>query len=259
MDKFLRAEQGGTQIQVDSRNRPVALLGFKAPLDGTDVKLTLDMRMQEIVEDALSGNKGAVVVMNPFTGEILAMASAPGFNPNVMIEAKDTSAIKDILNNPQAKLLNRAIKGAYSPASTFKIVVATAGLEANLIDPQKYFNCSGVLQVGNREFKCDHVHGEQNLEEAIMHSCNIYFYRQGLKFGPDLISEYARKFGLGAKTGVDLPYELNGFVPNTFSKAIMQFKKWYPGDTANLSIGQGDLLVTPLQGVRLPVSWSDLI
>jgi penicillin-binding protein 2 len=246
MDRFLRSESGGTQIQVDSRNRPVSLLGFKAPLDGQDVTLTIDIRMQQIVDRALEGYKGSIIILNPNTGEILAMASSPNFNPNVLIEGKDTTAIKDILNNPSAKLLNRAISGAYEPASTFKLVLAVVALERNMIDVNKEFDCGGVFPIGNREFKCDHVHGYQNLENAIAHSCNIYFYRLGLKLGPDLILEYARKLGYGQKTGIDLPYESNGFVLNYMSR----LKKWYPGDTANLSIGQGETLVTPLQAVR---------
>ncbi|MDP8260655.1 MAG: penicillin-binding protein 2 [Candidatus Gygaella obscura] len=250
MDKFLRSESGGSQIQVDSRGRQIALLGFKAANDGLDVRLTVDVRMQTIAYNVLKKYKGAIVILEPDTGKVLAMVSSPAFDANVFIQGKDSHKISEILTDKNSCLLNRAISASYPPASIFKLVVASSGLDNNKISLEDTFNCNGALRIGNRSFSCSGVHGVQNLEDAIANSCNVFFYNLGLRIGARAIIEAAHRFRLGKKTGIDLPYEVSGFLPSLLSNKLL-LKKWYSGDTANISIGQGELLVTPLQAARL--------
>lgn len=188
--------------------------------------------------------------MEPNTGEILAMASRPNFNPYIFIK-RSGYLLSHIFNNPDAPLFNRAISGTYPPGSVFKTIVSSAGLETGKINLGTISYCPGYLNVGNQKFNCWSTHGQQNIIEAIAHSCDVFFYRAGLILGPQMIYEYAVKFGLAKATGIDLPYEAGGFVPHPLWKKIYRFRNWYNGDTANLSIGQGDLLVTPLQMARM--------
>ena len=156
-----------------------------------------------------------------------------------------------IMNDPNAPLMNRAITGTYPPGSVFKLVGASAGLETNKITPSTTYNCPGSLQVGSRVFKCWGTHGDQDLIQGIAHSCDVYFYNVGLALGGQNIHDYALKFGMGKPTGIELPYESSGSVPNPFWKRMYKFQKWYDGDTANLVIGQGELLTSPLQLCRM--------
>jgi penicillin-binding protein 2 len=187
--------------------------------------------------------------MNPYSGEIIALASSPNFNPALFI--KQDPAAGRILNNPDAPLVNRAISGLYPAGSMFKLVVATAALETNKINLATTFVCTGSTQVGREDFACWDTHGPQNVMQAIPHSCNVFFYKTGLLVGPQLIYDYALKLGLARPTAIDLPYEAGGFIPSPLWKRINKFKNWFNGDTANLAIGQGDVLVTPLQIARL--------
>ncbi len=250
IDKFLRSESGGSQIQVDARGRQIALLGFKAAKDGLDVKLTLDIKMQVAAFNALKKYKGSIVILEPDTGKVLTMVSSPGFDANILTQGKDIQKISQILTDKNARLLNRAISASYPPASTFKLVVGTCALDNNKISLEETFNCTGSLKIGNRNFNCAGVHGVQNLEDAIANSCNVFFYNLGLRVGARAIIEAAHRFRFGERTGIDLPYEVSGFLPSLLSNKLL-FKKWYPGDTANISIGQGELLVSPLQAARM--------
>lgn len=249
LDYYLRQEEGGLSVEVDHRGRFVRVLGFKSPQNGKDVGLTLDLKIQKIAEEAIDGRKGSVVIMDPNTGEIFAMANYPNFNPSVFVEKNNTS-IARLFSDPGAPLINRAITGAYPAGSVFKVVVATAGLETGKIKPSTTFRCTGAVLVGRKEFKCWDVHHDQNLDKALAHSCNTYFYRTGLMLGPEPMRDYALKFGLSKNTSFDLPYEVDGFIPSALWRKVSRFKNWYDGDTANLSIGQGDVLVTPLQLAR---------
>jgi len=249
-DYYLRDEEGGVSFQVDHRGRPVRTLGFKPPVNGKDVQLTIDVRIQKIVEGALGDRKGAVIIMNPYNGEILALASSPGFNPNAFL-AKDSSTVSRLFKDPAAPMINRAISGAYPAGSIFKLVVAAAALENRKITRHTSFLCQGQLKVGRQEFKCWSTHGTQDIVDALIHSCNVFFYRVGLLVGAQAIHDYALRLGLSHTTGFDLPYEKQGFIPSPLLKKISTFKNWFDGDTANLSIGQGDVLVTPLQITRM--------
>jgi len=247
-DKFLRATDGGKQIEVDHRGRFVRLLGFRHAQDGKDVKLTIDLKMQQIIEEVLAGHNGAIVIMEPNTGEVLAMASFPTFNPNIFVRRSSNSRLKSVLTNRNSPLLNRAISGQYPPGSIFKIIVAVAALELKKINLKTSFYCPGFFQLGLRRFGCWDIHDRENLIEAITHSCNVFFYHTGLLLGVDNIVEYASRFNIGRSTGIDVPYEASGILPSPVWKRLTKFKNWYTGDTVNLSVGQGDLMMTPLQG-----------
>ncbi|MFA5411025.1 MAG: penicillin-binding protein 2 [Candidatus Omnitrophota bacterium] len=255
-DYYLRQEEGALSLEVDHRGRVTRVLGFKPPQSGKDIRLTLDLKIQKIVEDALGDRIGSVIIMEPATGEIIALASSPGFNPAVFVK-KSISAINNLFNHPDSLLLNRAIQGVYPPASVFKLVVATAALETNKIRPGTTFTCSGSLRIGRRQFRCWDTHGTQDLIGGIAHSCDVFFYHTGLLLGPQLIHDYALKFGFHKPTGVDLPYESVGFVPDPLWKKLYRLQGWFDGDTANLTIGQGDLLVTPLQVVRMTAAFAN--
>jgi len=249
-DYYLRQEEGGMSVEIDHRGRFVRLLGFKSPHNGRDLQLTLNLKIQKIVDDRLTGRKGCVIIMDPYTGEIIAMASSPNFNPSVFVD-KSISSISSLFNNPDAPLINRAISAGYPAGSVFKVIVATAGLETGKLNLSTTFLCQGSIFIGQQEFACWKTHGQQNLIEAITHSCNVFFYRSGLLVGPQIIHDYAIKFGLSRPASLELPYEASGFVPSPLWRKINKFKNWFDGDTANLSIGQGDVLVTPLQLTRM--------
>ncbi|MBI4706975.1 MAG: penicillin-binding protein 2 [Candidatus Omnitrophica bacterium] len=249
-DYYLRQEEGGLSVEVDHRGRQVRLLGFRPPINGKDIQLTIDLRVQKIAENKLGKRKGSVILMEPFTGEIIAMASGPGFNPEVFID-KQNSTISELFNNTDAPLLNRAIGCAYAPGSIFKSIIALAGLQERKINANTTYICQGKVLVGKKEFACWSTHGAQDLNSAIAHSCNSYFYKTGLLLGGDEIANYSSKFGLGKPTGFDLSYEIGGLLPSPLWKRLNKFQKWFDGDTANFSIGQGDLLVTPLQMARM--------
>lgn len=249
-DYYLRQESGGLSIEVDHRGRLVRELGFEEPKSGKDIQLTLDLKIQKIAEGALEGRKGCVVIMQPATGEVLAMASYPNFNPEIFVE-KDSQGISSVFGNPEAPLMNRAISNAYPAGSVFKVIVAAAALELKKISSNTTFVCTGATLVGGKQFKCWSTHGAQDLVRAIAHSCNVFFYRTGLLVGAQNLHDYAVRFGLAHETGFELPYEISGFIPSPLWRKLNRFKGWYEGDTANLSIGQGDVLVTPLQIARM--------
>ena len=249
-DYYLRQEEGGMSVEVDNQGRFRRILGFKPPRSGKDIQLSLDLKIQKIVEENLNNRKGGIIIMDPYSGEIIALVSYPNFDPSIFVN-KTGYSIGSLLDNPDAPLINRAISGVYPAGSVFKLIVATAALETHKLNPSKTFFCPGSINIGNQEFDCWDKHGSQNLFEAITHSCNVFFYRTGLLVGAQMIHDYAVKFGLSRPMGIDLPYEASGFVPHPLWKKIYRFKNWFDGDTANLSIGQGDLLVTPLQMTRM--------
>ncbi len=249
-DYYLRQEEGALSVEVDQRGSFIRLLGFKPPKNGKDVQLTLDLKIQKIVEENLGDRKGSVIIMDPNNGEIIAMVSSPGFSPAAFIK-KSGAYMAGLFNNPDAPLLNRAISGVYPAGSVFKVVVASSGLETGKINLGTTFLCTGSIYVGRKEFSCWSTHGEQNLLMAIAHSCNVFFYRTGLLTGAQNLHDYALKFGLSRTTSIDLPYEACGFVPSPLWKRLSQFKSWFDGDTVNFAIGQGDLLVTPIQITRV--------
>ena len=245
-DEVLRAETGGREIEVNSRGQQTRLLQIREPAKGEDVTLTLDAFIQRVAQDALGGARGAVVILDPDTGEILALASSPSFDPNAFTHREERGQVSEYLENTASPLLNRAITGAFPPGSVFKIPVAIAGLEERKITPLTSFNCPGYFELGTRVFKSPHVWGVQDLTQAMGHSANEYFFHVGLLLGPEMIERYARLMGLGERTGIDLPYEAKGKIPTR-----VDHLRWFKGDTVNMSIGQGNVLATPLQLARM--------
>ncbi len=249
-DRSLKGEEGGMQIEVNSRGEQVRLLGFKEPLKGQDITLTINVTVQEILTELLENKPGVIIVMELDSGEILGMASSPRYDPNLFVQ-KTNSIVSSLFSDPHSPLLNRAIGGQYPPGSIFKIAVALCALKERKITPHLTFHCPGFYRLGDREFRCTHAHGDQDLFQAIAHSCNVYFYRLALMVGPEAICRYAKNLGLGRPAGIDLPYEAAGHIPNPQLRKIGRRAAWYRGDILNLAIGQGEVLTTPLQLVEM--------
>ncbi len=250
-EAYLKGSDGGMVVKVDNRGRIKEILGIKPPSRGLDVYLTIDLDLQKKAEEILGEERGCIMVMDVNSGEILVMVSHPGFDPNAFLQL-DNSKIHHYLNSPSHPLYNRCIQANYPLGSIFKLVTATAGLETGILHEGSRFKCPGFFQFGGRKYRCwkKDGHGWQNMKEAITHSCNVYFYQAGLKLGWENIVTYAKMYGFGTRTGIDLPYENEGVLPTASWKRKATSQPWYPGDTINLSIGQGYLLVTPLQVLR---------
>lgn len=251
-DQLLRGKNGRRYNVVDVRGRQVGTgdMTEEPPENGKNLVLTVDRQIQKLAEEALGQRMGSAIVMKPSTGEILAMVSYPWYDPNEFYTDRSDQAYRSYALDPQHPFLNRAIQSRYAPASTFKIIMSTAALEEEAIDPQKEIVCHGSLWVGNREFKC-HVpegHGPMNLKSGFAESCNVYFYTLGLNYlGIDTIVKYAKQFGFGEYTGIDVQGEVKGLVPTPAWKDRTHNSTWVGGDTVNTSIGQGFLNVTPIQ------------
>jgi len=243
-DSLLRGRDGGMQIQIDNRGRQVEVLNFKKPRRGKNINLTIDAEFQRFIWRMMKDKNGVVIFMDVHNGKVLSLVSSPSYDPN--------ESLAKILHSEDAPLLNRTIMGQYSPGSLFKIVIALTGLESEKILPDTRFFCQGKMNIGIATFNCWNRdgHGAVDMENAIVESCNVYFYRLGMLLGLEKIGEFARYFGFGKKTGIELYGEMEGFVPSRTWKRVKYGETWYAGDTANLSIGQGYLLVTPLQIVR---------
>ncbi len=250
-DRFLKGKDGGTQIKADNRGRQVEVLAMRSPEKGKDVAITIDLRIQKIAAKTLGNKKGAIVIIQPYSGEILAMVSSPSYDPNIFTAANSENRIKNLFKDKRSPMLNRCISGLYPPGSIFKIVIATASLEEDKTSPYTSFTCNGNFRIGNASFRCSRNHGIQELRDAITHSCNTYFYNLGLILGPELIEKYALDWGFGKLTGIDLPFEQKGNVPSKIKKRLFKNERWYKGNTINFSIGQGEFLATPLQAARL--------
>ncbi|HUL20420.1 MAG TPA: penicillin-binding protein 2 [Thermodesulfobacteriota bacterium] len=245
----LRGSDGGQQIEVDALGREVRPLGVVEPFPGNNLFLTIDLDLQKVAEEAYQDKTGALIAMDPKTGQILAMVSKPSFKPDIFARNILPEEWKSLVENPSHPLQNKGIQGQYPAGSVFKIITAIAGLESKTITPNTQFTCAGAYSYGNRDFRCwkEGGHGSLSLHRAIAESCDIYFYQLGLKLGPDLIARYATEFGLGKVTGISLPHERPGIVPSSSWKKKRLGTPWYSGETLSFSVGQGYLNVTPLQ------------
>ena len=248
-DEWLRGEAGGRLVRVDVSGFRHDDLAVKAPKPGSDVVLAIDVDIQNAVERALEGVVGAGVVIDPSNGDVLAMASTPGYNPNSFATGISRAEWGALINDETKPLLNRATVGAYPPGSTFKPVVAMAALVSGKATPQNSYNCPGYFKLGRATFKCWYRpgHGMLDMTGALKHSCNVYMFHLGLLCGHEHIVHMADAMGFGHKTDIDLDYEVSGLLPDDAWKRRTQNDAWRDGDTCNLSIGQGYLLATPLQ------------
>ena len=257
-DQLLRGIDGGEQVEVDVTGKPVQILGKKNPVPGHDVVLTIDRDIQLATEKAvddqlklIGASAAAAVVMNPQTGEILAIVSRPGFDPNLFAQGISEKEWKKINENPFYPMDNKAITGEYPPGSTLKIVTGTAALAAGKVTPEEKILDTGhhwIIPKGNAEGE---ALGWINFDEAMAHSDNVYFYEMGNRLGIDELEKYARMFGLGEKTGVNLPYEAEGLVANRRYKEKFFEEDWYLAETFDAAIGQGFNLVTPIQAAMV--------
>jgi penicillin-binding protein 2 len=239
------------QSWVDSLGRKLRTLPPRDPVPGHNVYLTIDRRIQQLCEERLVDVSGTVVVMDVDTGELLALASKPSYDPNVFVGTGNASRRREVLDDPQYPLISRAFQANYAPGSTVKPIIAIAALEEGLITPEREFSCYGSYDMGRR-FRCwnRNGHGAVSVVDAIAYSCDVFFYQVGELLGPELIAKYCRMFGLGGSTAFVLAGEKSGFVPTVAWKRRRYGEGWYRGDTANFSIGQGWMQATPLQIAR---------
>lgn len=250
-ENYLHGRAGGIQMEVNSRGRFLRTLGVREPREGRDIRLTVDAELQRLVQSLISGKKASVIVMELAEGGVLSMNSSPSFDPNLFASTRGRKEVGPYLKDESAPLLNRGIAGQYPPGSIFKIVTAMAGLEKGKLRMQSSFHCPGYFLIGKKRFGCWQKagHGQQGLVDAMAHSCDVFFYLAGLSAGGESIAAKALEFGFGQKCGIDLPGERAGLVPSRDWKKRRKQQGWFDGDTANFSIGQGFLLVTPIQAL----------
>jgi penicillin-binding protein 2 len=251
-DSFLRGVSGEKKLLVDARGFAISEWVVAAPRRGPDLNISLDVNIQRLVERELAGEKGACVVIDPVDGDVLAFASQPGYDPNSFVPSLNRELYHRYSTDASKPLLNRASGGAYAPGSTFKPITALAGLAAGFSEHQTY-DCNGVFVLGSMRLRCASRwgHGPLDMREALCESCNPYFCHLATTVGTNHIIRAARSFALGEKTGIDLGVDIAGVVPDAEWKMSVYSERWYPGDLPQMAIGQGMLLVSPLQMARV--------
>jgi penicillin-binding protein 2 len=250
-NRELMGKDGFRRVVVNSRGLEVAEAARQAPSDGPNLTLSIDASLQSAMERAFEGRSGSAVALDPETGEILAMTSTPAYDPNHFTTGIDPAEWAKLASDPETPLMNRVIQGSYAPGSTFKVIAATAALEEGLITPATSFYCPGHLSVYNTVFRCLGVHGVIDLRRAIGLSCNVYFYNVGIRLEITRLAKWAKLMGLGAPTGVDLPFEASGLMPSPEWKLRVLKTPWYAGETVSVAIGQGQVSATPIQMARV--------
>ncbi len=248
-ESVLRGSPGGRQIEVDALGRRLRVLSEVPETPGNSMVLTLDLRLQAFAEQMLEGREGAIAVLDPNNGSVLALASKPAFDPNEFVRGIGPTAWKRLMTDKAKPLNDRAIQGLYPPGSTFKIITAAAALETGVVTPFTRVFCPGSYHFANRDYHCwnRRGHGSVDLHDALVHSCDVYFYQVGQKLGVDTIAEYAHRFGLGEPTGIALDHEKAGLIPTADWKLKRYKEEWFAGETLSVAIGQGYVLATPLQ------------
>jgi penicillin-binding protein 2 len=250
-DRELRGRSGGRHLLVDAHGRELEELGAVEPQPGNNLVLTLDRWLQRAAEAAIdeTGHGGALVALDPRTGEVLALTSRPAFNPNEFALRIGAGAWQELLEDPRKLLQNRALQGQYPPGSTYKVVTAIAGLEEGVIGPDTTADCRGSIRLGRRRYHCWRRggHGEVDFHRALVESCDVYFYQVGRAVGVDRLAYYARALGFGRKTGIEFGNESAGLVPTSAWKERRFREPWQEGETLSTAIGQGFNLWTPIQ------------
>jgi len=249
LESRLHGELGNKQEEVNAQGRRVALLKTVRPKRGENITLSLDVELQQIAAKAMGKRTGAVVVMDVHTGEVLTLLSLPGYDSNKFITGLNNKQWKAWLENPERPLLNRTTQAAYPPASTMKLVTSFGGIEQGVPLAKGSTQCKGYLELGDRKIRCwkKKGHGEVDLHDAIVHSCDVYFYELGDALGMQRLAETARQWGFGERTGINLPPEAKGNVPGKHHRSG---RDWYRGETMITAIGQGSITVTPIQMAR---------
>jgi len=250
-EKELHGRVGLQQVEVNARGRTLRVLSETPPVQGNDLHLTIDSKLQRVAEEAFEDYTGSVVAIDPKNGEILALVSMPTFDPNLFVNGISYANYNALRDSPKRPLFNRALSGRYPPGSTSKPFYGLAGLETNTISASKTVFCQGYYQLPNEERKYrdwkKRGHGLMNLKGAITQSCDVYFYELAYRMGIDKMSEFLTKFGFGVKTNIDSTGERTGIMPSREWKRKAQGMIWFPGETIITGIGQGAMLVTPLQ------------
>jgi len=248
-DNVLRGTPGKRVIEVNALGREIRLLQENPPIKGKDITLSIDINLEKEAEKAFGERAGALVAIEPNSGEILGMLSKPCFDPNLFTKGISYDEWIALTHDKKNPLLNRALQSRYPPGSTFKIVTAIAALEEGVISPETKVDCRGGIDYGRWHFGCwrKHGHGVLSLHRAIVESCDVYFYEAGKRLGIDKIYDYAVSLGLGKKTGIELGEERQGLIPNTKWKLENKKLPWFLGETFNAAIGQGYISVTPIQ------------
>lgn len=255
-EKFLQGKRGVKLVIVNAMGTRIGESSFEPEENGHDITLTLDSKVQQAADEALKSKRGAIVALDPNTGEVLAMASSPGFDPNVFTRGLSPELWRELNSSKAKRMNNRAIQGTYPPGSVFKIFMAVAGLTEGVVGKNERIFCPGFLRFGSRNYRCHKKsgHGSVDLHDAMAQSCDVYFYTIGQRLGVDRIHEYATKFGFGFPTKIELADEAKGLIPSTEWKRRAfrkpEDQRWYPGETLSVAIGQGAVTVTPLQTAR---------
>lgn len=248
-DNSLRGTPGKRIIEVNALGRQLRMLQETPPVKGNDITISIDLNLQREAEKAFGERAGALVALNPGTGEILGMISKPSFDPNLFTRGMSRDQWTAIIADKKNPMLNRALQSQYPPGSTFKIVTALAGLEEGVLNPDIKVDCRGGMRIGNWHFGCWRRSGHRvvSIHRALVESCDVYFYEAGRRLGIDKIHEYATGLGLGEKTGIALGKERQGLIPSTAWKKETKKLPWFPGETLNAAIGQGYVAATPIQ------------
>lgn len=251
-EKTLRGQKGKKQIEVNAQGRNLNTSILAKPHPGENIYLTIDLDLQQFIWDQLGNKTAAVIVMSPNNGDILSLVSKPGYNNNLFVQGIDSQQWITLLSDKKHPLQNRAVQCAYPPGSVFKLVMAACVLYHDDFPSSKKIYCPGFYRLGNRRFHCwkKRGHGWMNLRTALKESCDVYFYNLGEYMGVDCISSFAQEYGFNQKTGIDLPNESKGLIPDREWKYQRFGEKWQGGETINMSIGQGYTLMTPLQVAR---------
>lgn len=255
-DAQIRGRAGASRVEVNAYGRIIRQLGKDPGQPGEDVYLTIDRQVQQLADQKLEGQSAALVVMDVNNGDIIALSSTPGFDPNWFNVGLTSLQWHDLTTNDHKPLLNKVTSGIYPPGSTFKTAVALAAIEAGIATPDYRVTCNGRLTLGNHTFNCwawttyHRGHGSLDVEGAIKNSCDVFFYETARKLGIDAIEQAARKLGLGSVTGIELPGEHSGLIPSRDWKLKVYKSPWQPGDTLSVGIGQGYVTATPLQLVQ---------
>ncbi|MFO7716084.1 penicillin-binding protein 2 [Desulfosarcina sp.] len=255
-EPWLRGKRGGQQVEVNATGQVVRVLNTVDAIPGHNIILSIDQNLQLTAEQLLVDKAGAAVAVDPSTGQVLAMASSPSFDQNDFISGISHDAWNALITDPLRPFENKAIQAEYPPASTYKIIAAAAGLEEGVIDAGSSVFCPGFLKFGNRTYRCwkKWGHGDVEILKALSESCDVYFYRLGQELGVDRLAWYARAFGLGEPTGIDLDHEAGGLVPTAQWKKKRTGVSWQKGETLSIVIGQGFNLTTPLQMAMVAAS-----